>query len=660
MFRRVLSGFVFALALAATASSAQEQPAAAALTAESFTRGAAIWSATLSPDGSAVAAIQDSSHGNVVTIIDWRTRAARIIQLARRDLKLRLDWVAWKNDNRVIFSLTQEPVMRGERVVTEGSTRVYASNRDGGNLTMMFAGEMRDRVRGYAPIFVVDLLKDDEDEILLATYAQHGYTIYRANVMTGRASSIVDYADWNTVRMYVDGNAHPVFRVDALTDNSGYRMYRRSASERDWTLAHEIRRAVTSENRSFAPIGAGPGPNQIYVAARSEGQEFQSIYLYNTATGDLGQPIFQYEGADAAVVWLDENDHSVVVGCGETQRWHCRGLRPDRQALLDGLRRHLPEDADVALQSVTADQRYWLVSTHAPRIPAAYYVYDQQADAISFLASTQPHLSTEALAPTRVVEYASRDGTQLWGYLTEAPGGGQRPLVVLPHGGPEARDSYEYDFLAQFLASRGYAVFQPNFRGSEGSGRSFAQAGYRQWGRRMQDDITDGVRHLTQAGAVDGNRVCIVGGSYGGYAALAGVTLTPDLYRCAVSIAGVSDLVEFLGDERSNEGRGSAAYSYWVRVIGDPSADRDALIAASPARLAQNVRVPVLLIHGEDDNVVLFKQSERMRDALNAAGRPTQLIEIEDEGHFWGAWSRANRQRLLEETDRFLAQNLAP
>lgn len=660
MFRHVVSGFVVALALATASSSAQEQAAPQPISVQSFTRGAAIWSATLSPDGSAVAAIQESSHGDVLTIIDWRTRGARILQLARRDLSLRLDWVAWKNDNRVIFSLTQEPVLRGERVVTPGSTRVYASNRDGSNLTMMFSGEMSRRVRGYAPVVVIDLLRDDEDEILLATYAQHGYTIYRANVMTGRATNIVDYADWDTVAMYVDGNAYPVFRVDALTDNSGYRMYRRGANERDWTVAHEIRRAVTSENRSFSPIGAGPGRNQIYVAARSEGQEFQSIYLYDTGTGELGAPIFQHESADAAVIWLDENDHSVVVGCGEAQRWQCRGLRPDRQALLDALHRHLPAEADIALQSVTEDQRYWLVSAHAPRIPDSYYVYDQQADAISFLASTQPHLSVEALAPSRVIEYTSRDGTRLWGYLTEAPGGGQRPLVVLPHGGPEARDSYEYDFLVQFLAWRGYAVFQPNFRGSEGSGRSFAQAGHRQWGKRMQDDITDGVRHLTQTGAVDGNRVCIVGASYGGYAALAGVALTPDLYRCAVSIAGVSDLVEMLNHERGSEGRGSAAYSYWARVIGDPSADRDALNAVSPARQVQNIRAPVLLIHGEIDGVVPVEQSERMRDALNGAGRQTQLIEIEDEGHFWGNWSRENRQRLLEETDRFLAQHLAP
>lgn len=596
----------------------------------------------------------------MLTIIDWRTRTAQATQLARRDLNLRLNWVAWKNDNRLVFSLTQEPVWRGERLITAGSTRVFAANRDGTGVTLMFSGELSRRVRGNSGIAVIDMLADEPEQILLGTYAQHGFTVYRVNVTTGRTTNIVDYAEWDTIAMYVDGNGYPVLRVDALTDNSGLRMYRRGPNQRDWQLAHEVRRSVTSQNRFFAPLGAGPGAGQVYVAARSEGEEFQSIYLYNTATGDLGAPVFQYPGADAAVAWLDSNDHSVLLGCGETQRWQCRAMRPDMQRHFDALMTHFEGEVDLSLRGVSADERFWLISTHGPRSPTSYFVYELETAHVSFVASTQPHFVPEDLAPMRVVNYTARDGAQLWGYLTEPATPGPHPLVVYPHGGPETRDSYEYDFFVQYLAWRGYAVFQPNFRGSEGSGRSFAMAGYRQWGRRMQDDVTDGVQHLVQAGAVDGDRMCIVGASYGGYAALAGATLTPDLYRCAVSIAGVSDLIAMLSEERSEEGRGSAAYAYWTRVMGDPAADRAELIAVSPARQARAIRAPVLLIHGEDDWVVPIDQSQRMRRALVEAGRPTDLIEIEDEGHFWGAWSRENRQQLLEATDRFLSQNLAP
>ena len=228
----------------------------------------------------------------------------------------------------------------------------------------------------------------------------------------------------------------------------------------------------------------------------------------------------------------------------------------------------------------------------------------------------------------------------------------------MPHGGPEARDSYGYDFFVQFLAWRGYAVFQPNFRGSEGSGRTFANAGRRQWGRRMQDDVTDGVMRLIESGTADRNRMCIVGASYGGYAALAGATLTPDLYKCAVSIAGVTDLLDLLAAERRNAGRGSTRYSYSMALIGDPERDRDELIAVSPARQASRVNIPILLIHGSEDSIVPFEQSETMRDALQEAGKQVELIRLEDEGHAWSNWSRENRQRLLEETDRFLARHL--
>ncbi|ANP46459.1 alpha/beta hydrolase family protein [Candidatus Viadribacter manganicus] len=639
-----------------------ETPAAQArgpISIESFTRNAAIWSATLSPDGRSIAAIQESALGDVVTIIDWRTRAARATTLARRDNNLRLNWVAWKNDNRIVFSLTQEPVWRGERLIVPGSTRVFASDRDGSNMTLMFSGELSRRVRGNSGVIVIDMLANEPEQILLGTYAQHGFTVYRVNVTTGRTTNIVDYADWDTIAMYVDGNGYPVLRVDALTDNSGLRMYRRAPNQRDWQVAHEVRRSVTSENRYFSPLGAGPGPGQVYVAARSDGEEFQSIYLYNTATGALGAPVFQYPGADAAVAWLDTNDHSVLLGCGETQRWQCRAARPGTQRHFDALMAYFEGQVDIAFRGVSEDERFWLISTHGPRSPTSYYVYELETAHVSFVASTQPHFMPEDLAPMRVVNYTGRDGVPLWGYLTEPPTPGPHPLVVYPHGGPETRDSYEYNFFVQYLAWRGYAVFQPNFRGSEGSGRSFATAGYRQWGRRMQDDVTDGVMHLVESGAVDRNRMCIVGASYAGFAALAGAALTPDLYRCAVSIAGVSDLLAILSEERSEQGRGSAVYSYWTRVMGDPSTDRDELIAVSPARQAQNIRAPVLLIHGEDDWVVPIDQSQRMRRALVDAGRPTELIELEGEGHFWGNWSREHRQQLLETTDRFLAQHLA-
>ncbi|MBC7768628.1 MAG: S9 family peptidase [Phycisphaerales bacterium] len=654
--KRLAAVVLVALGLGLQPAFAQPRPAPP-LSAESFTHGPAIWSAALSPDGRYVAAIQDSSLGDALTIIDWRTGVARPTQLARTDRSLFLDWVGWRNDDRVVFALRQRALFNGDEFDT---TRIYASGREGGDLTLMFGGERQRLASRYVSVDLIGAPRDDEEHILLGAYAQHGYTVFRTNVTTGRVSEVVDYADFDTVQFIIDGRGYPVMRIDSLFDGSGWRIYRRPSGERQWTLAHEVRRSASSENRDFSPLGPGPGEGQVYVAARAPDQEFQSIYLYDTATGALGAPVFAHPSADAGIAWIDENDNSVVLGCAELQRWQCRALRPEIQPHFDAINGFFESDADILLHGMSRDEQFWLISATAPHLPSALYVYDVAARHLTFVASSQPRLRQEELARTQIVNYQSRDGVALWGYLSTPAGAGPHPLVVMPHGGPEARDSYAYNFYVQYLAWRGYAVFQPNFRGSEGSGRSFAAAGYGQWGRRMQDDITDGVQHLIDTNVVDRERICIVGASYGGYAALAGAAFTPDLYKCAISIAGDSDLIAMLNAERREEGRGSWAYAYWRRLVGDPSEDRDALIAVSPARQAGNVRVPVLLIHGEDDTVVPLEQSELMRDALTRAGRPVELITIDDAGHSWGSWRREDRQRLLEETDRFLAQHIGP
>jgi dipeptidyl aminopeptidase/acylaminoacyl peptidase len=228
------------------------------------------------------------------------------------------------------------------------------------------------------------------------------------------------------------------------------------------------------------------------------------------------------------------------------------------------------------------------------------------------------------------------------------------PVVILPHGGPEWRDSYEFDWLPQFLATRGYAVLQPQFRGSIGYGEAFRQAGYRQWGGLMQDDLTDGVRHLVATGIANPNRVCIVGASYGGYAALAGAAFTPDLYACAASISGVSDLPSMLGTQRRNFGTDSDSVAYWADHIG-PANDPNT-IAKSPSRSASSVRAPVLLLHGADDSVVPIQQSKTMERALTEAGKSVTLVTLPGEDHWLSR--TATRTRVLQELETFLAKRL--
>lgn len=245
---------------------------------------------------------------------------------------------------------------------------------------------------------------------------------------------------------------------------------------------------------------------------------------------------------------------------------------------------------------------------------------------------------------------------EITGYLTLPPnaGAGPFPLVLLPHGGPEMRDLFTYDRDAQFLATRGYAVFRPNFRGSSGFGRAFAEAGYGEWGGRMQDDLTDAVAYLTASGLADPARVCIMGISYGGYAALAGAAFTPDTYRCAISIAGVSDLAE---QARYVIREGDAEEADYIRrSIGDPRVDRDRLMARSPVAHASNIHIPVLLMHGDQDGIVQVEHSRRMARALRQAGADIRYVEVAGEGHPY--WSDKDQTTFYAEVEAFLARNL--
>lgn len=657
MVRFVLAA-VAALIFAVPAS-AQTPPSAA-----DFASAASMRDAQISPDGNYVAAIQSVDGGEALVVVNWRTRQAQAIQVARQDRSLFLEGVAWKNDNRLLFWVRQRITemtsglgsRQRQEVGETDVTRIYGVNRDGSNLTQLF--ENSRLALETLSVNLIDPLENDPENVLMGTWGSAGFTLYRVNVNSGRTAAVEDAA-WETVDMLVNRDGRAIMRVDALPYRSGYRYYRRPPSGGRWTVAHEVRRGQGSQNRDFSPFAAGPGPSQVYVAARAAGEEYQAIYLYDTSTGELGAPIFSQPNADAAIIGINRADNSMIYGCAETQRYQCRATDAGMQRHFDGLTRYFDNRADFSLSSVSANGQYWLVTANGPSVPTTFYVYDVAATSMTPIGQTHPNIPRAALADSSVINYTSRDGVPLWGYLTAPGGAGPHPTVIMPHGGPQARDSYGFDLVVQFLVSRGYAVFQPNFRGSEGSGRSFARAGFREWGGVMQNDVTDGVQHLIATGVAARDRICIAGISYGGYAALAGASLTPDLYKCAISIAGISDLPELLETSRSDAGRRSALYAYDQERVGDPGENREQLNAASPRRHVDQITIPILLVHGEADTVTLASQSERMNTALQRAGKPVRYVEIEGNVyHPWDGWTTRDVRRLLEEMETFLNQNI--
>ena len=314
------------------------------------------------------------------------------------------------------------------------------------------------------------------------------------------------------------------------------------------------------------------------------------------------------------------------------------------------------EGADVAFVSMSADRGSLLVSVDGPKWGYAVYRVERKTHAAAFVTDYYAHIPPDQIAQQTVVRYPAADGLEIPAYLTlpvDRPARGLS-LIVLPHGGPFARDEPGFDWWSQALASRGYAVLQPQFRGSDGFGLRFLEAGYGEYGGKMQTDLSDGVAWLAKAGTIDPAHVAIMGASYGGYAALAGVTLQTGIYRCAVAVSGPADMrrqMSFLREKALGSSQ-SLGSRYWREFLNVKTDNDPRLDAISPVTHAAAATVPVLMIHGRDDTVVPIDQSRRMADALRAAGHPAQLVELKGEDHWLS--SSETRLQMLESAVGFV------
>lgn len=321
------------------------------------------------------------------------------------------------------------------------------------------------------------------------------------------------------------------------------------------------------------------------------------------------------------------------------------------------LQAELPE-GELYLGATTEDERLVLVTVQRDVDPGAVYLYDRQQRRLQLLYRSRPELPSEHLAPMQAIRYRVRDGVEIPAYLTLPKGPEPRGLsaVVLVHGGPWARDTWGYDAFAQFLANRGYAVLQPNFRGSDGYGKAFLNAGNKQWGTGvMQHDITDGVRYLIESGIADPNYIAIMGGSYGGYATLAGLTFTPELYAAGVSIVGPSNLLTLL---KTIPPYWAAARRLFDTRVGNPDdpVDRERLKSQSPFYHANRIRAPLLVIQGANDPRVKQTESDQIVVAARDNGVAVAYMVAPDEGH--GFRGEMNRLAMIAAIERFLARHL--
>jgi dienelactone hydrolase len=624
--------------------------------------------AAISPSGRYLAVILRRGDDDALLCIDMQTNERKGVQRTKtadlgRGLVLRMGAVYWKSDERMLLRLHVRPAT--DRVITSLTDsrlgklgdRLFAVNRDGTNMVALLGESRNLALEGAFDLgAIASFLPHDPKHILMVLDGFNGRSLFKVDLENGRGEQI-ERPQESVVGWWLDLEGNPVVRM--TSSGGSVRMFRKEGDK--WVKFLSMRLREMKERPEYESVGPSDQPGKYYVLARPPGRDRVGLYLYDLEKELFGEPLIENAEYDLASGQISRDGRKLLYHCYLAHVRICEFSDPKINAHMKGLRKYFQESANVYVYDSSEDGKSLLLYVEGPHDPPGYYYYLTEKKQIEVLGVQNQSLAAITLPKATVVRYTARDGKPLIGYLTvpaTSSAVGKLPLVVYPHGGPEMRDRLTFDPWVQYFAARGYAVFQPNFRGSDGFGKSFAESGYGEWGRKMQDDISDGLKAIVDQGVADPARVCIVGASYGGYAALAGAALTPDLFKCAVSVAGITDLDDFIAWRKRNWGRDSDGYRYWLKAIGDPEKDQKRMDEVSPILLVDRIKAPVLLIHGADDAIVPIAQSKAMKRALDKAGHKTELLEIAEEGHSY--WSNDNEKLALSKIDAFLWTHLGP
>jgi len=621
--------------------------------------------AALSPNGKMIAAAIRRKDDDMVVVLDLTTNQKTPVTRINKDafgdqIDVRMGFILWKTDDRLLFQLrsdSNEGVdysrMSQSNLLKLGN-RLYAVDRDGKNLTPMFGKQWSEELTGaFDTSDIASILRSDPKHILIKVGGWDGRSLFKVDVTTGEGKVIEPQKD-SVVDWWFDVSGKAVVRAEYSIGT--LRFYRR-LEDGKWKKFYSLRKSDMDERAEFSLVGPTTDPTRFYVLARPEGRDRMGVYEYDLPKESFGEPLIENPDYDIAYARSSDDGKKLVSHCYDVHVRICDFADAARNEYMRNLRKYFKESANVYILDASDDGKFILLSVDGPSDPPTIYYYRVEEKKIEFVGLRQGALKDRALPKSVVVKYKTRDGLEQTGYLTYPPGAENvksLPLVLMPHGGPVARDRLEFDPWVQYVAARGYAVFQPNFRGSSGYGFAYEKSGYLERGRKMQNDLTDSVKWLADLGTIDPARVCIVGASYGGYAALAGATLTPDTYKCAVSIAGIGDYEELIRWKKKKYGQ--ETFDFYVKSVGDPDKDSASIRAISPAYHIDAIKIPILLVHGDKDDIVPYSQSESFQKLLNKSGRKTELIRIKDEGHPY--FSDNGSKVMWSAVARFLWDNL--
>lgn len=517
---------------------------------------------------------------------------------------------------------------------------VVSVNIKGEDLRDLTAGE---KVRAE----VIDGLIDDDQHVIISHNRRDAklFDVFRINVATGEEKLIAqnpgNITSWMTDH---DGKLRVAGTTDGITTTLLYR-------EKEEDTFKSI--LTTNFKEQVAPM-LFTFDNKKLIVNSNRGRDKSGIFEFDPATAKEGKLIAESAEVDMAGVSYSRKRKVLTVANFTTWKEQRKFLDKDAEALFKSVEAKLP-GYEVAFTSHNKAEDKYIVATYNDKTRGKRYLFDTKTAKLDFISDISPWLAETELAEMKPIKYTTRDGLTVNGYLTLPKGIAAKNLkvVVNPHGGPWARDQWGFNPEVQFLANRGYAVFQMNFRGSTGYGRKFWEASFKQWGKTMQDDVTDGVQWLIKEGIADPKRIAIYGGSYGGYTTLAGITFTPDLYAAAVDYVGVSNLFTFM----------NTIPPYWKpylemikEMVGDPVADKDLLTSASPVFHADKIKTPLLVAQGAKDPRVNKDESDQMVAALKKRGVDVEYLVKDNEGH--GFRNEENRFEFYEAMEKFLGKHI--
>lgn len=589
----------------------------------------------MSPDGHWIAARKTADGKTTLVILDadHPENLSRAISIGKGDLAA----LRWAGNQRLLLTVQAHQNLYGYEIpflrlisldVRSGAALVVDRKSRG-----VYAGD----VLYTDPTGTWALVASQDD-------ADSYPSVKRVDLATGDATRVEKPRDhvWD---WYADDQG--IVRAGVAYEGRRWTVwYRDEPGEK----LHAVRGKVAKDDDSAVDQFIFRGANSWIMTNERTGRF--GLYKYDANSGAIGEPLFENPEVDVDDVLYNGATGDIKAVRYEDDRYRIHWIDPEMNVLQAKLDRALPDEVNL-VADWSDDEKRVLVYSAGASDPGRYFLLDRAKSQMHAVIELYPRIDPRDLSEVKAVKYQARDGLTLHGYLTFPRGRSAKglPLILMPHGGPFDRDHWEYDPIVQFLANRGYAVLQPEFRGSTGYGKAFVEKGYGQWGRKMQDDLNDGVDWLARSGQIDPKRVCIVGGSYGGYAAMWGAVRDPGRYRCAASMAGVSDLAALLRYDRKLFSA-TRYYREWrTHVAGEEQTD---LRSVSPLTYAAQVKVPLLIGHGEEDERVPPKQSHDMVDALTDAHADVTSVFYKDIGH--GFDSSADLEDWLRRLESFLAK----